>query len=512
MEQRHCYALLAAVSSYEDLGIMNLPGSTWDLQMMRSALTEGLRFPQEQIRVIGEDGKLTVREFARALQEFSSMLTAEDLLLVYYSGHGNGEKIAFTDGSLRLTGLADYLQAAAVKNRLLILDCCESGSLQIPDHGGMRPDERIGELAEKGMAVLSSTAPGEKAWMGAGDVGSLFTKAICLAMLSRAGLKRGKRTLFSVMEYARSLMKAWNKMYPEYAQHPVFRADLIGTVVFEAAEYRPYQKARIQLETERYCLYDVRSISTKAMRRFTAFFISKEELTKERIAAFTFEAAKTLKDCDVANSEKEAAYFRTIPARAVWCYFGQDLQDMQENCYAGYGLWTADPAAREQLIHAGSSGSIEDGIFVWMNPAYSSIRRMRAGLPDRETYIRDLRSFLSILVSGAERFISGLHMWENGETDLPSLRRSMKDWYIEVHRTYVRMSDLPVPDEDLREWSDAVYDLADWALDLALPLAEDSSYEEPATLWLLQHAAERYYEAINRVLQAEEKCRISGDL
>ena len=268
----------------------------------------------------------------------------------------------------------------------------------------------------------------------------------------------------------------------------------------------------IYLETERYCLYDVRSISTKAMRRFTAFFISKEELTKERIAAFTFEAAKTLKDCDVANSEKEAAYFRTIPARAVWCYFGQDLQDMQENCYAGYGLWTADPAAREQLIHAGSSGSIEDGIFVWMNPAYSSIRRMRAGLPDRETYIRDLRSFLSILVSGAERFISGLHMWENGETDLPSLRRSMKDWYIEVHRTYVRMSDLPVPDEDLREWSDAVYDLADWALDLALPLAEDSSYEEPATLWLLQHAAERYYEAINRVLQAEEKCRISGDL
>ncbi|MDO5702442.1 MAG: hypothetical protein Q4G47_03710 [Lachnospiraceae bacterium] len=40
-------------------------------------------------------------------------------------------------------------------------------------------------------------------------------------------------------------------------------------------------------------------------------------------------------------------------------------------------------------------------------------------------------------------------------------------------------------------------ELADWTMDLAIPLAEDSAYGEDAVRWLLRHAAERYYEAVD---------------
>ena len=47
-------------------------------------------------------------------------------------------------------------------------------------------------------------------------------------------------------------------------------------------------------------------------------------------------------------------------------------------------------------------------------------------------------------------------------------------------------------------------DLADWPIDLAIPLEESSTYNEAAVRWLLQYAAGRYYEAMNRIGKAEK--------
>jgi hypothetical protein len=74
-----------------------------------------------------------------------------------------------------------------------------------------------------------------------------------------------------------------------------------------------------------------------------------------------------------------------------------------------------------------------------------------------------------------------------------------------VNRSYIELTDIPVPEEDLREWGDAVMDLADWAIDLAIPLEESSAYNEAAVRWLLQYAAGRYYEAMNRIGKAESQ-------
>ncbi len=512
MERQHCYALLSAVGMYEEPGKEPLPACAGDLRMMRRALTEGLRFPAEQIRVLGEGGRLTVREYARALQEFSSVLTSDDLLLVYCSGHGNGEKLAFTDESLSLASLAGFLRRLPARNRILILDCCESGGLRIPGQAEMKPGEALSELAERGTALLASAAAGERAWMDTGALCSVFTEAVCMAMLSRTGLREGKRTLFSVMEYARDLMRAWNNGHPEHAQTPVFRADLIGTAVFDAADFRPYRKTEVRLETEHYVLCDVRSVSTVSMRRLAAFFLCGEELTVENIAEYTREAARTLRYCGAAGSAKEEARFRGTPARAVWCFFGRDLRDMREGCYAGSGLWTADEEARRQLVRDTDGGITCGGVRVRMNRGYEPARRMRETPADRDAYVREMRNCLSHLVSGAERIIGGLHQLENGETGADGLRRALEERRGEIGELYVRLSDAPVPDEELRAWDDAVHALAERVFDLALPLSRDSVFDDRTAVRLMQHAAERYYEAVGLVRQAEKKCRIYGDL
>jgi hypothetical protein len=96
-------------------------------------------------------------------------------------------------------------------------------------------------------------------------------EAVSLSTCSDSGIRQGKKTLFSVMEYAWTMMTAWNRSHPEHAQHPVFRADMIGTVTFSVRDETPYMKAPVHLVSEHYYVYDVRSISTAAVRRLTAF-------------------------------------------------------------------------------------------------------------------------------------------------------------------------------------------------------------------------------------------------
>lgn len=516
MERSHCYALLAAVGQYEDPDQSFLPAWKGDLQLMQNALVDGLRFPGEHIRTLGENGILPLRDFVRALQEFTQMLSEEDLLLLYFSGHGNSNSLCFTDGSLSLKSFSEYLQKISIRNRILILDCCQAGSLIIPENAAMQEQDLLESIADRGMALMASSASTEAAWMGNGTACSLFTEAMSLSMCSGLGIREGKKTLFSVMEYARAMMTAWNRRHPEHAQHPVFRADMIGTVTFSVRDETPYTKAPVHLDSEHYQLYDVRSISTVAVRRLTAFLVCDEDLTAERIAGYTKEAAEVLRVSTVANNPREETRFRGVPARAVWCYFGRDLQDMLDNCYAGYGLWTADDEIREQIRQGRGVGTVHDGIFVWMNSAYQAIRRMRGQYVDREEYVRELQSILSTLVNGAETFIEGLHRWENGEIQLNDFRVALKDWNRDVQRAFVAISDTPnldpEKDQELRDWSDAILELAVWASDLAIPLTEDSTYDESAVRWLLQHAAERYYAAIADVREAERKCRLFGDL
>lgn len=512
MEPLHCYALVAGIGLYEEDDMSCLPAGRQDALMLQAALVEGLGFLPDRIRMPGaEDGRVSLRDFARAMQEFSVLLTGEDLFVLYVSGHGNASSLHFTDGKLSLQSLMSYLERMPAQKKILILDTCQAGALAVPERELMKAGDLLKDLAGKGTALMASSAAGEEAWIAAGSKTSVFTEAVCFSMRYGRSVRGGDKTLFSVMEFARTLMEVWNREHREHAQHPVFRSDMIGTVTFSLGKDKPDEKAKVALMTDRYELYDVRSISTASMRRLTAFFICGEDLTEERLAAYTLEAAEVLKNCAVAKNDREKAQFQGTLARAVWCYFGKDVRDMEESCFMGFGLWTADQAARELLCRGKDMDRMHEGIYVCMNPAYRLARRQREETVDRKTYEEKVRMLLSVLVSGAEAFIEGLHAMENGELLLTELKERVREWTKKVLRAYIACSDVPAAEEELRAWGNAVFELADWAMDLSLPLSEEASYDETAVRWLLQHAAERYYAAIQTVRIAEEKCRICGD-
>jgi formylglycine-generating enzyme required for sulfatase activity/uncharacterized caspase-like protein len=170
------HALLIGVSSYGE-GLTAIPSARLDV----AALAEVLRdpqlggFPSEQVVVL-QDPQRTPME--RAVELLFANRDPEDLLLLYFSGHGFrddqrqlllscSESRKFGEGrergkvqqstTLRAAQLREYMKNSS-KYQLLILDCCFSGAfaegMAAKDDGALHLEDFGGE----GQAVLTSSA------------------------------------------------------------------------------------------------------------------------------------------------------------------------------------------------------------------------------------------------------------------------------------------------------------------------------------------------------------------
>ncbi len=129
-KERKSYGLLVGVSRYEEER-GDLPAAGRDIILMKLALTGGLKFNEDNIRVLGEQGVVEARSFARALSEFEGLIEREDTFILYFSGHGTREGLCFTDGMVNLQSIVDYVERMRAERKVVILDCCYAGDMQL---------------------------------------------------------------------------------------------------------------------------------------------------------------------------------------------------------------------------------------------------------------------------------------------------------------------------------------------------------------------------------------------
>ena len=199
------HALLIGVSTYGE-GLTPIPSARLDV----AALAEVLRdpqlggFPSEQVVVL-QDPQRTPME--RAVELLFANRDPEDLLLLYFSGHGFrddqrqlllscSESRKFGEGrergkvqqstTLRAAQLREYMKNSS-NYQLLILDCCFSGAfaegMAAKDDGGLHLEDFGGE----GRAVLTSSASIETSSAPeAGEGLSVYTRFLVEGILTGA--------------------------------------------------------------------------------------------------------------------------------------------------------------------------------------------------------------------------------------------------------------------------------------------------------------------------------------
>ncbi|HVK24468.1 MAG TPA: caspase family protein [Actinokineospora sp.] len=180
-------AVLIGVDSYTDPTLSPLPSVAGNLAGLRDLLTSphGTGLPDEHCVVLSNPRTPVAVDEAI----HTAAAEAEDMLLVYYAGHGevnwreNSELyLTVQDTNTRLLGssavpcarLRRTLRDAAARTRVLVLDCCFAGRA-ITGAMGRPADVLVGSVDVEGIFVLAAVGENEAAMAPPGEDHTLFT-------------------------------------------------------------------------------------------------------------------------------------------------------------------------------------------------------------------------------------------------------------------------------------------------------------------------------------------------
>ncbi len=495
------YGILTSVGDYSRMKAANLP--TWrnDQEYMKACLTNGLQLDPDNICTVGDQGIVLSTEFASTLKSFSEMLSEEDSLIFYFSGHGRKSELALSDVTVKLDSVLRFLNSFPCKSKLIILDCCCSGEFSIEGPRQMSMEDTIRSFAGSGIAIMASSAGDEASRLGIGKKYSLYTEFVGKAMLSRRKIRKGYLSLDDLNSEVMEMMDAWNREHPHKSQHPVFRSSLGGTIFFKAAGYIPYVQQDIYVETEQYTIYSASSLSTAQHRRMAVFVIFDEEDCFEKLPIITHEIAGRMKNKGIFADEAEERRFKDTPADTIWCYFGKDESDLIQHRYYAYTIWAASEEQKSIYYRKDSHSEERDGICISSNSSYQMLKKLQTPSMSRDVFIAENKKLLAEIVSMAESFIFDLQSVVNGTGDKKDIQSRYKDWILEVRRKYILLTDLEEAPDDLSEWANQIYDLAGWVLDISFLLEGNMGDTE---LWMIQNSIRRYKESLEHLKALEE--------
>ena len=199
MGEKRYRALLIGNSVFaEDAAhLPRLEGPQKDVTLLHHALVNeqtGM-FSEESVRVLLEQ---PMRSMMKEIHTFFADAHRDDVLMLYYSGHGmldaqdrlylcasDSDSAALLPTAVSNTFVSDCMAASPTETTVVVLDCCYSGAFK---GGGRIPESSAG----RGRFVLSSCRGRELANAASAENGaSLFTSYLVDALLGKAADRDG---------------------------------------------------------------------------------------------------------------------------------------------------------------------------------------------------------------------------------------------------------------------------------------------------------------------------------
>jgi len=132
------HALLIGVSDFTDNRLARLNAPVNDVTALRGILADSGRGNFEGVELSLNEDFLAVRD---RLSRFFHDRTPDDLLLLYYSGHGilgRGNRLFLAtagsnldtprDRSLSAKEIREFIEESRAERQIIVLDCCHSGA------------------------------------------------------------------------------------------------------------------------------------------------------------------------------------------------------------------------------------------------------------------------------------------------------------------------------------------------------------------------------------------------
>lgn len=314
-------ALLIGVSEYEP-GLSPLPAAVLDVQAFKGVLEHPEMGNFEHVIPLLNPGQ---QEMAVAIETLFADRQKDDLILLYFSGHGikdESGRLYFATRSTRKNEKGGLVQATAVpasfvkqimrtngrsKRQVVILDCCFSGAfaedMLVKDDGSI---DVINQLGGEGRVVLTSSTSTQYSFEQKGSDLSIYTRYLVEGIETGAAdtNDNGVITVDELHEYAqRKVQEAAPRMKPEI--YPIREGYTI--VLAKAPLGDP--KLKYRKEVERFSRHgEISSVGRIALGQLQ----NKLELSSEEATAIENEVLQPYREYQKRLQEYEQALVEEV--------------------------------------------------------------------------------------------------------------------------------------------------------------------------------------------------------
>lgn len=218
-------ALLVGIGHYQNSRFADLPGAAADLKIMREVLGDSGIGAFDVVEQVSDPDVATLRG---RVADFLERSEIDELTVVYVSGHGvrsaatgefhfvtsDTDPDRLSETAVPADYLNEHLEGCRARQKVVILDCCESGGFTagFTTTRRAKSSESVGApVLTKGVYVLASSQALESSWAGeTPESPSLFTGEIVGALRSGAGDRDrdGRTGVAELYEHVNAVLKA----------------------------------------------------------------------------------------------------------------------------------------------------------------------------------------------------------------------------------------------------------------------------------------------------------------
>jgi len=241
------WAVLVGVDTYEDLeNYDRLQVCVRDARVIRWRLLAGgwdtncIRLLTDYTDICSDRGHIL-----SALEAIAGAAEPDDLVLFYFSGHGDTEggepylvahdswRVALRDTAVPVSQIKETMQQSNARAKIIVLDSCHSGS----DGGSRKVEPRLLGFIESalkqsgGLAILTSCGESQLSYEWRDSGNSVFTHFLVEALEGRADWDRkGFITVREAYRYVADEVRMWG-LHSGHTQTPTLAYEGEGDIV-----------------------------------------------------------------------------------------------------------------------------------------------------------------------------------------------------------------------------------------------------------------------------------------
>lgn len=497
-----------------------LPFCKNDISKFKNVIVDVLKVGDKNIFCMGQNGIVSKVELVSALKLFVESAKQDDILIVYYSGHGaspNGRHYLITTDTIpdyRINNTAvsteeiiDILNNCKSKSKVIFLDCCHSGNFTVGNQIELNIDAVANDFIGSGCSVFASCGSNEYSYSDTDGTTSIFTTFLCDAFRDRLSVRNGRISLYDIKKLVTLYLNKWserNQGILPTSQAPVFRSNMIGTIFFKVDNDKTIKRTiRNHEKTAKYEIVEVESQLKSMSKANLAKIIIREDLSDDEFVELSKEVTEIVKLKSEFKTEGIHFMARFQPANIVWLYFGKDMLDVKTGTWICRSVW-ANVDKDWWLKSLGEDCIIYNDIALKINYMYEFQRDLyKESQGEKDIVISGLKEKVALLVPHAEEAITIYNELKNKCIDTDIVYEKITELRHEVYRQFFLADDMPLAPIDIYDYSQACHELFS-----SITRLFDYFYDKVKGVWdyravdiQMDMAVEMYYSALESLKQ-----------